>query len=147
MRYMLYESSREFVSLGQEKKYLDDLISRQLLRHASPDSIEYSCELRDEQHPIIPLIFLPFIENAFKFASRKGDYPLVRIHLKEDAEYVSFSCSNYFNPEDEKSVTQGGLGIKNVKQRLEAYYAGRYELSIRKKTDLYQVELKIRKHD
>ena len=147
MRYMLYETSQEFLSLGQEKQYLDDFISLQRLRHSSPDSIEYSSELNDEQLHILPLLFLPFIENAFKFASRKANQPLVSIYLKEDAGLISFSCSNYFNPDEKENDVPGGLGINNVKQRLEAYYAGRYTLSIRKKTDLYQVELKISLHD
>ncbi|MBN1953304.1 MAG: histidine kinase [Bacteroidales bacterium] len=146
MRYMLYETNTELVRLSQEKKYLEDLLDLHRLRHQSPDAIQFKHSILDGDRQIRPFLLLPFVENALKFASEKEGKPLVTVFLLDDGSALDFICTNYFDPHrQEKSV--GGLGIENVKKRLEAYYPRRYELEIEKKSDLYRVRLNLKYHD
>jgi sensor histidine kinase YesM len=131
------------VSLGQEKKYLEDLIALQKLRFTQPEKILCAIEIENENLKIPPLLFLPFIENAFKFTSKKADEPLVDVRIADNTQELLFRCQNPFDPHRKESETQGGLGLKNVKRRLEAYYKNKHTLYIEKKSDLYCVELRI----
>jgi LytS/YehU family sensor histidine kinase len=145
MRYMLYETEKEFVTLEHEKKYLEDLISLHRLRHESPETIQFKYSILNNDQEIRPFLFLPFVENALKYATRKENKPLVDIYLLDDGTQLNFICTNYFDPNNKPNT--GGIGVRNVCQRLKAYYKGLYELNIEKKSDLYRVRLNLHYHD
>ena len=88
---------------------------------------------------IAPLIFMAFVENAFKYVSR-GDTTTnnITIELSENAGKVDFVCDNSYD--DTESVA-GGIGLTNAERRLELLYKDRYSLEIKKEQNIYHVHL------
>ena len=91
---------------------------------------------------IAPLLFLPFVENAFKHASR-DDRQLnrIRIGLRQDAAGIRFDCNNTYTASDRESA---GIGLTNVIRRLELLYKDRYTLETDREGHVYSVRLTLR---
>jgi len=88
---------------------------------------------------VAPLIFMAFVENAFKYASR-GDSSAntINIVLSEEAGKIDFTCDNSY---DESEAEAGGIGLNNAARRLELLYKDRYQLEIKKEPGMYHVHL------
>jgi two-component system LytT family sensor kinase len=88
---------------------------------------------------IAPLIFIPFVENAFKFSSHDDTRPnSIRINLQQTGNRIIFQCVNSY---EEHVQAPGGIGLVNVKRRLELLYRDRFILDIRNETNNWHVEL------
>ena len=142
LRYNLYEADVDLIELEREVGYLQNYVALQKAR--SNDNMEVSATLtyQNGNVKIAPLLFMAFVENAFKYVSR-DDTILNRIgiRLKEEAGQIDFTCENSY--EEIESGT-GGIGLSNAVRRLELLYKDRYELSINKEPNLYQVHLTLR---
>lgn len=141
LRYMIYETRSETVSLQKEITYLKNYISLQNLRFRNPAYINFSVPADCRSINIAPMLFIPLVENAFKFSSDIGKYPVIDILIECGQNNISFSCINYFNGSAIKSG--GGLGLSNVKRRLDLLYNNRYDLCIVKENSVFKVELNI----
>ena len=140
LRYNLYEADMDLIELEKEIKYLKNYVALQKAR--SNDNVEVSLKI-DYQNgtvKVAPLIFMAFVENAFKYVSR-GDSGInsVSISLNEDAGRIDFTCENSFDEETESAA--GGIGLNNAVRRLELLYRDRYKLDINKLENRYQVNL------
>ncbi len=144
LRYMLYESDGKEVPLGKEIAYIRQLTELQQLRFEEPDYVELEVEQASKELTIAPLLFLPFIENAFKFVSQPGTMPAIRIRLIATKEKVTLTCQNYFNPKAKKDPEQRqGIGLANARRRLELLYPGAFELGVSHNDNLFEVHLAI----
>ena len=90
------------------------------------------------------MLLIPFVENAFKHGSKTGTLPGIRIHLVVSSHQIIFEVSNHVK----KNVlgtkdTIGGIGLQNIKRRLEIIYPGKYALETIQDTDLYRIKLLI----
>lgn len=147
MRYMLYETTENFVSLKKELEYLENYLDLQRLRVGSEVPIHLDIiGTLDTQH-IAPLIFIPFVENAFKHGI-KGDIQnvFIRMTLKIEKAMIIFDIENNKGLVDKtlpKVALHGGVGLENVKKRLELLYENQYTLSIQDTAKSYLVHLKI----
>jgi LytS/YehU family sensor histidine kinase len=141
LRYMLYETDNEYVKLGHERHFLENLVELHRLRHRSSKYIQFETSIHNEDLLIAPLLLIPIVENAVKFSCYAGKEPVIDIQLSSSVKQFIFRCRNYFNPARVRAESSGGIGLKNVRQRLKAYYPGRHILKIDKKDDLYSVEL------
>jgi two-component system, LytTR family, sensor kinase len=143
MRYLTYETSTEVIDLEREIEYFRNLIELHRLRIKSPEDIRF--EASGDLHVMIsPAMFLPLIENAFKFASFRAGKPSVDIKLSSQNGIVVFEISDYY--EKNKTETKpghSGYGITNLKKRLDLTYPGRYQLNIEPGVNLYNVKLTI----
>jgi two-component system LytT family sensor kinase len=139
LRYNLYEADVETIALEKEIKYLENYVALQKAR--SNDNVEVSLIVgyKNRNVQIAPLIFMAFVENAFKYASR-GDRMSNRIviHLKEENGQIHFTCENSF---EESETSSGGIGLNNAARRLELLYKDRYKLDIKKEQNIYSVDL------
>jgi len=139
LRYNLYEADVDMIALEKEIKYLENYVALQKAR--SNDNVEVSLIInyKNRNVKIAPLIFMAFVENAFKYASR-GDRMNNRIviHLKEENGQIQFTCENSF---DESETSSGGIGLNNAARRLELLYKDRYKLDIKKEYNIYRVDL------
>jgi two-component system, LytTR family, sensor kinase len=144
MRYMLYESKAEKVPLGKELEYLDDYIELQRLRFTDPGFIYYSVEGETVNHFIPPMMLLSFVENAFKHGKKRVSNPGIIIRVEASEKVLNFFVSNYIieNPVPE---THGhtGIGLKNIKRRLELLYPGSHDLSVITRDGRFTVSLNI----
>lgn len=143
MRYLTYETSSEYVELKKESEYIMNFIELQRIRIKSPDDIRI--EIRGDMNVMIsPAIFVPIIENGFKFASFRGKKPAVDIRLTSSEGIVIFEMLNCIENDTFNQVSShSGFGIINLKKRLELSYSGKYEFISEPGLSDYHVKLTI----
>lgn len=141
MRYMLYEANGEKVALEKEVNYIQNLIVLHKLRYKDDQFVKFdvSGDVRNKEIP--PMIFLPFIENAFKHGKQSMENAIV-IKLKIEESKITFNCRNFIKTKSETEKTQiGGVGLKNIQRRLLLLFPGRHQLTIHSDDEVYEVEL------
>ncbi len=146
MRYMLYETNERYVPLKKELEYLHNYLDLQKLRTDQETSIQFNLEGRLGNQKVAPLIFIPFVENAFKHGI-KGDVEnvFININFKIKEKALIFEIENNKGIVDEQAKEKrfSGVGMENVKKRLELLYKGQYKLEIKSIKNTYCVFLKI----
>ncbi|MEP7371849.1 MAG: histidine kinase [Chitinophagaceae bacterium] len=145
MRYFLYESKEDLVPLPKEIQVLKDYIALQKIRSNEQLKVETIIDDNIKKQKIAPLLLITFLENAFKHGA-KGETGTTFINLKISLanNLLNFSLeNNKGNVDIIEKKDQKGLGLENVKRRLELIYAGRYELSILDKGNSFAVTLQI----
>ena len=137
---MLYDSSDEKVPLAKDIQYITNYVDLQRLRLSSKVLIDYRIEGDTKSNFISPLLLITFIENAFKHGISYSHSSTVHIHIKVFEKTLTLYVKN---PVVENNSFAGGLGLKNVKRRLELLYPGRHYLDIKREDDQNIVNLKI----
>jgi len=130
MRYMLYQTRDTTVTLGMEHMHLQNVVALHRVRFLQPDYIRYESEIANPEKTIAPLLFLPFVENACKFAQFENKLPAILISIRQAGEKVLFTCSNTYNTTAVFDNQNGGIGLENVKKRLQLLYPERHQLEI-----------------
>lgn len=145
MRYVIYDSSQEKVKLEQEVRFIESYIRLENLRHTQANLIEFKVQGAIGKIMIEPLLFMPLIENTFKHAlHRDTDNKFVTLILSVDENELIFQTSNKTVLKDKDShKAYGGIGLNNVRKRLELLYSGRHELAIYEEADNFIVTLLI----
>lgn len=143
MRYLIGVSEDQKVSLGQELNYLDDFIALQKGRFGQTVTIQYSKEVDNPTLNIPPMLFIPFIENAFKYGIYPGRDSEIRIDLRQEGPEICFEIVNHNYAGLVQSVVSTGVGIKNTQKRLMYFFGKNYHLDIQQRSDLFTVTLKI----
>ncbi|MEO6981041.1 MAG: histidine kinase, partial [Mucilaginibacter sp.] len=145
MRYMIYESNAETVPLKNEVEYIKSCIALNKLRYADHEAIvdfRYS-ELAPDLF-IAPMIFIPFVENAFKHGVTINNTSFIDIAIAVKDKELLFTCVNKNYSFIKKMVDdKSGIGLENVKRRLDLLYPGKHELLIKNDEEKFRVELKI----
>lgn len=139
LRYQLYECNDTEIAIEKELAYLKNYVELQKLRRNGHDKIEFSIgeELRNFSLP--PLLLIPFIENAFKHVSNFTDKENeVRIELTRDDKNIQLIV---INTTDSSAKESGGIGLKNVKRRLELLFPNRHTLDVKRTTHRFTVTL------
>jgi two-component system LytT family sensor kinase len=139
MRYMLYESNDSSVALEKEINYLKSYIELQKLRFKGDAHVILEVEGQVDHQNIVPLILISFVENAFKhgIATDKNNPIYINISVFEDK--LLFTLRNLKNKQNKDQT--GGIGMVNVKRRLDLTYPNQYKLTIENKEDEYFCEL------
>ncbi|MCG2459772.1 histidine kinase [Flavobacteriaceae bacterium F89] len=145
MRYMLYESNTDFVSLKKEVKYIESFIEIQKLRYDETDEVIINFEKSGpiQNLPIAPMILLPFVENAFKHGISINESSVIQLFLNVTKDTLSFKVKNKIHNEQPTIGNSSGVGLKNVKRRLDLIYPNKYQLKMSEKNDIYTIDLEI----
>jgi sensor histidine kinase YesM len=145
LRYMLYQAVHEQVYLQEEINYLRKYISLQKLRISPHVKIDFFHEDFSNYIKIEPLLLLPFIENAFKFGIHSETHSeiTIAVHLI-DNELIFFCINPRFPPTPDEFSNGSGLGLQNVKRRLDLYYPDTHSLLIESTPSQFIVNLRIR---
>lgn len=145
MRYMLYEADSETVSLQQETDYLKKYIGLQQIRLTNPELLSFKNNIENPEIRIAPMLFIPFVENAFKHTTDKSIKNGISITINSTLDSVFFEIINIFDKERQliKDKTSG-IGLNNVKRRLKLLYPDRHKLEITQENNLYTVKLSLR---
>ncbi len=139
LRYNLYEADTELVDLEKEAAYLRNYVALQRARSNANLLIELEIGIENKNSKVAPLIFIAFVENAFKFSTREDDTAnYIKIGLRQTGNQVVFECSNSYEKNEQDT---GGIGLNNVKRRLELLYKDQYTLTIKKEQQDYSVQL------
>uniref|UniRef100_UPI003D7FB5BC sensor histidine kinase n=1 Tax=Pedobacter sp. TaxID=1411316 RepID=UPI003D7FB5BC len=139
MRYMIYESNDSWVSLSKELDYVKSFIELQKLRFKDGAAVELQVSGEIDDQPIIPLILIAFVENAFKHGVANDPTDPIRINLIANQKILHFSITNKKNNFNKDEV--GGVGLNNVERRLQLLYPERYRLNIVNTATHYTSEL------
>ncbi|MBS1596913.1 MAG: histidine kinase [Bacteroidetes bacterium] len=142
MRYMLYETDEEKVIIKNEAAYLQDFIDLQKQRYGEELSLETVFNIKEEWQMIEPMLLIPFIENAFKHGGFV-QHPEIYIQLEVDNSRLQFLVENKFEESDALKDKASGIGLTNVKRRLELLYPGSHTLTIDKKDGWFSVSLQL----
>ena len=148
MRYMLYESNERIISLNQEIKYIQNYIELEKIRHGENIKINIEITGDTKGHKIAPLLFIPFLENCFKHgidAELKKGYVNINIDIKQNI--LSFQVVNSVPNLDEGPKSKpkvGGIGLTNVRRRLNILYPKRHRLETKKTSNEFIVRLELK---
>ena len=147
MRYVLYDKSSMYVSLEKEICFLRNYIELMRLRYTNKLELNVAFTTEPQGVLVPSLLFMQFVENAFKHGVtyKKKSLIYVSLDLDEAGEYVLFVCRNTL-PDAAKATTlpsQGGIGVENARKRLELLYGGKASMRIDNDGEWYNVELKI----
>jgi LytS/YehU family sensor histidine kinase len=140
---MIYETKSDHVALNKEIVYIKNYIKLQQLRFRNSDYIKILLPDTCEGIQIAPMLVIPFIENAFKYSFNTGKLPVIEIALHCKNDSLIFFCQNYYKDEKSKHERTGGVGLDNVKRRLELLYPQKYHLNITNENHIFKIELNI----
>ncbi|HWD88065.1 MAG TPA: histidine kinase [Mucilaginibacter sp.] len=144
MRYMIYESNEEKVPLKNEIEYLEDCIQLNKLRYADNEAVvRFDHPSETDGVIVAPMLFIPFVENAFKHGVMIGKSSEIDISIAIEHKQLTFNCTNTIYSVKKMEQEKGGIGLENVKRRLELVYPGKYNLTINIANNRYIVNLGI----
>jgi LytS/YehU family sensor histidine kinase len=145
MRYMLYETGEQKVSLLKETEYLQSYIDLQQQRFGKKLTVNVSLPPADKQYEIEPMLLIPFVENAFKHGTGLIDHPQIDISLSAQNNWLHFTVTNKYDPAaTEIKDNASGIGLANVQRRLELLYSHhKHTLNISRDSNTFAVTLKI----
>ena len=143
MRYVLYEGNNKLTSLSREVQFLRNYVRLMSMRYS--DNVRISLDvpeiLPDSMLP--PLLLVIFVENAFKHGISYRTKSFVEISLKPQADRLLFNCRNSRQQKPQDENMKGGVGLSNVRRRLDLLFPGNYTLDIKEQEDTYTVYLDI----
>lgn len=140
LRYMQYDSS-EMVPIKTELNYIEKYIALQQIRFEHPSVIETKQNCTEDNAKIPPLLLIPFIENAFKHGQVDFNKSWLKLDIVSDAKTMRFQCSNLVGEKRKDQI--GGIGLDNVKQRLNLLYPECHQLEIIERDNWFNVKLKL----
>jgi sensor histidine kinase YesM len=144
MRYILYESDGDKVSIKKEADYLQSYIDLQKQRVGSNVLLDVNIELPDSGQEIAPMLLIPFIENAFKHGTSYRIKPEIHIDLHLQNDFLYFTTRNRYNPAiPETKDKTSGIGLANVKRRLNLLYPEQHNLLITDNDNWFTVSLQL----
>ena len=142
MRFVLYETKGEKILLAQEIEYIEKYIALQKIRTANETYVHFTVAGNIGNRTIAPMVFIPFIENAFKHTNNKKLENAITVSIIIKDGTTQLMCENKFDSMSAKQPV-GGLGNQLVQKRLDLIYAGRHTLEIDRNDESYTVNLTI----
>ena len=139
MRYSLKNADRKSIPLNEEIGLINNYIELEKIRMNHVE-VSFTCNLQNETYEIPPLLFIPLLENAFKYTTDKSGSQ-ISINLVKQKQTLIFSIQNSYNI-NRKTNESGGFGLSNLKKRMNLYYPNQYTLDISKNDSTFSAELK-----
>lgn len=143
LRYMLYDANKDRFLLSQEISYLKSYIELQQLRFGEDLNLVLDIGEPESDCYIEPMLLLPFVENAFKHGIGMVSNPFIKISLSLRNNKLNFSVDNNYNRSNHSKDESSGIGLTNVKNRLNLLYPGKYDLSIEDNGTIHAVKLNL----
>jgi two-component system LytT family sensor kinase len=131
MRYLLYDTPQAHPLLSQEVTFIKDYISLMQLRLTNAVKIEFNAPAQLADLPVASMIFLPFVENAFKHGISASEPSYIAINISQIDKMLYLSVTNSIIKNPSPVVDEyGGIGLNNTRRRLDLLYPGKYKLVI-----------------
>jgi len=153
LRYVLYESSNEKVPLRSDMKFMEDYISLMELR--MPSNVTLTTSIPNEKNSsdrflsqqIAPLLFISLVENAFKHGVSNGDPSFINVDIHEKGGHLVCDIKNSNFPKTDSDRSGSGIGIGNLKKRLDMIYPDKYNYTYGLEDGVYHASLDINLHE
>jgi hypothetical protein len=139
LRYQLYDQQQQ-VAVSSEIEYLQSFIDLQKVRSSDKLKMEIEFDKGLNGQQVYPLLFLPLVENAFKFIG--GNYQL-NIDAKLKGNTIAFRVENSVPDFESPAIRKGGIGLENLRRRLDLLYPQKHSLITKKENDTFVAELTI----
>jgi sensor histidine kinase YesM len=144
LRYQLYSGKQAVVKLEQEVTFLKNFIDVEKFRWEDKLDVICTWHIENGNKEIPPLMLIPFIENAFKHVSRSTDEKgFIYINLEQRKNILSLKVENSKSNKTTKKGKDGGIGLENIKKRLDIHYGERYSLTVKEMDTLFFLQLTI----
>lgn len=143
MRYVLTETEQKYVPLANEIEFLQNYINLQSVRLTDKVKLTVDVQGEIDGKQVAPLLFIPFVENAFKYGVSTVDASEIIIRLSTEADSVHLFVQNSIVKGAKQSTVNTGIGIANVRRRLELLYPGKHTLKMDEKPNQYTTNLEI----
>jgi hypothetical protein len=143
LRFVITESDSSFIPMEKEINMMEEYLNLQRLRTSEKFELQFAKEGNFGEYSIMPLTFIPFVENAFKYGISAHDSCFIHISIKTDNGTLTFACDNSVMPAVKNRARSSGVGLENIKKRLELAYPSRYSLDIGEDSLAFHVKLQI----
>lgn len=145
MRYMLYETDDNRVPLPKEIAYLNSFINLQKMRFGNTVQVNLKVTGNPALFTIEPMLLIPFLENAFKHGPGADDEAviLIMLDIDEQEKKLRFKAVNSINEHNASKDSNSGIGLANVRRRLDILYPGKHQLAIHRYDNSFSVSLTI----
>ncbi len=142
LRYMLYECKEKYVPLAKELDQIQNFVNLNALQIEDRGKVKFTVDGIDNSYKIAPLIMIVFVENAFKHSqSSQSNEIEININIRiESNGKLNFECTNSYSEIANNANLARGIGLENVKKRLELIYPDAYKLSLKDDDQKYQVD-------
>ena len=147
LRFMLYESNTDKIPLIEEIEYITKYIDLQKIRTSNDNFVKFEMSGNASGKYIAPMIFIHFIENAFKYSTNKKIENAISIRFDISENRVLFFCKNHNKISNDNNTVKNGLGIQLIKQKLDLIYMNTYNLNVKEEDNWYIVNLEIQLDD
>ena len=144
LRYALYDSESEKVQLSSEIEFMDNYIDLMALRCNELTTVEKEMEAPSRPVEVAPLLFISLVENAFKHGINARYPSFVRVSMKMEGDDLVFVCDNSRFEKQGTDRIGSGIGLENMKRRLELLYPGRYTYEQDATDDTYHVKVTLK---
>ncbi|MBR5256950.1 MAG: histidine kinase [Bacteroidales bacterium] len=144
LRYALYDSESEKVSLVSEIEFMDNYIDLMALRCNDLTKVEKNLEAPSRPVEVAPLLFISLVENAFKHGVNARHPSFVKVAMRMDGDDLVFTCDNSLFEKQGTDRIGSGIGLENMKRRLELLYPGRYTYEQNATDDTYHVKVTLK---
>ncbi|MCG2615759.1 histidine kinase [Terrimonas sp. NA20] len=145
MRFMLHENHRDSIPLTREIEYVQNYIALQSLRIVNTPGVRIETSISESQcdYSVAPMLLIPFIENAFKHGIRltKPSYIIIKFHCDTKGIYLDVVNSRHPKTAGPGEEEHSGVGLENVKQRLQLIYPEKYTLQVHEDDAAFQIRL------
>ena len=139
LRHILYKDAGGFITIDREIKFINHYLQLMRIRYADSVSIEANFPECPPERQIPSLVLITFVENAFKHGISYRRPSFIKINMTTTADRLTFTIDNSKHPAD--TNVRKGIGLDNVKKRLDILFADDYQLNITDDTDTYHVQL------
>ena len=141
LRFMLYETKTDTILLEKEIEYIEKYIELQKIRTSNTNYINFQITGTPGNRTIAPMVFIQFIENAFKHTTNKKIDHAINVQLFIEKETIRFICKNKFDSNRKLKKESNGLGNDLIQQRLNLIYPQKHTLELSNHCNLYSVNL------
>ncbi|WP_418637504.1 sensor histidine kinase [Winogradskyella sp.] len=138
--YLLYQADKPFVNLKDEINHIEDYISLEQMRFSDTLNVEFSKNISLENIEMAPMLLIPFVENSFKHGKIRNGSLDISIYIKANAENITFKIKN--SSAKDLSIKEG-IGLENIKKRLDFLYLNQHQLEINNSTNDFEVLLSL----
>ncbi len=143
LRFMLYETSGEYIAIEQELKIISDYIALEKLRYDETLRVNFNYDIEDMKQALPPLLLIPLVENAFKHGvSETRHQPFVDIHLSVNKRQLTFVVKNSSEENNAEEQVKENIGLSNLRRQLQLLYSD-YSLTVQHGGYVFNAHLKI----
>ena len=144
LRFVITESDSSQIAMEKEISMLEEYLNLQRLRTSEKFELQLVKDGSFGEYSIMPLTFIPFVENAFKYGISAYISCFIHIGIKMESGTLTFACDNSIMPNVKNRARSSGVGLENIKKRLALAYPDRYSLEIGEDRQAFHVQLQIR---